>query len=74
MSVCGTGAIHVKFSRFSREYDYTHFTLGKPSVYFQVQLNGGFAYRLYVYTLQRPIRQVAELSLLRLHITMYASN
>ena len=70
MSVYGTGAIRIKLSGFSREYDYPRYQSpprGRP--YYQVRIRGWICLPLSTPTLfNGDFRRPAVVSLLRLHV------
>ena len=74
VSVYGTGALQLTFSGFSRELDYTHFALSEDAAYYQVRLSFRICLEQSTSTpFNHLFRQLAALSLLRLHITMKGS-
>ena len=76
VSVYGTGTCLVKFSGFSRQYDYVrYYVVPKESVYSQVRISRWICLPRSTPTpFNRLFRQTAALSLLRLHITQKGSN
>ena len=76
VSVSSTGALRIKFSGFSREYDYMHYWIvPKDAPYCQVRLLRWICLPQSTSTpFNHLFRQVAALSLLRLHVTPQASN
>ena len=76
VSVCGTGTHRVKFSGFSRQYDYLHYWIvPKDAPYFQVRLFPRICLWESTPTpLNGLFRQPAAVSLLRLHVTSEGSN
>ena len=71
VSVCGTGTTRIKFSGFSREYAYVHYWIvPKDAPYCQVRLFLRICLQESTSTpFNHLFRQMAALSLLRLHIT-----
>ena len=71
VSVCGTGTYRIKFSGFSWKYDYTHYWIVPKNVpYYQVRLFLRICLQESTSTpFNHLFRQMAALSLLRLHIT-----
>ena len=74
VSVCGTGTYKIKFSGFSWKSAYAHIRLSVDSLYYQVRLNQRICLPVSTSTpFNQLFRQLAGLSLLRLHITLIAS-
>ena len=76
VSVYGTGTFKVKFSGFSRQFAYMHYWIvPKDSPYYQVRI---FRWICLPESTSTPFnqlfRQLAALSLLRLHVTLKGSN
>ena len=71
VSVCGTGTTRIKFSGFSREYAYVHYWIvPKDAPYCKVRLFLRICLQESTSTpFNHLFRQMAALSLLRLHIT-----
>ena len=71
VSVCGTGTLKIKFSGFSWEYAYAHYWIvPKDAPYYQVRLFLRICLQESTSTpFNHLFRQMAALSLLRLHIT-----
>ena len=75
VSVCGTGAAYVMLSGFSRERDYPHSLGPKASCTFNLQLGRWICLSSSMPKILNALfRQCAEVSLLRLHIAICASN
>ena len=76
VSVYGTGTSRVKFSGFSRQYDYMHYYLvPEDSVYYQVRIPWWICLPRSTSTpFNQLFRQLAALSRLRLHVTPKGSN
>ena len=76
VSVCGTGTLKIKFSGFSWEYAYTHYyRFPKELVYYQVRFSWWICLPRSTSTpFNHLFRQMAALSLLRLHVTPEGSN
>ena len=75
VSVYGTGVPHVMLSGFSRERDYPHSLGPKASCTFNLQLGRWICLSSSMPKILNALfRQCAEVSLLRLHIAICASN
>ena len=76
MSVCGTGALWIKLSGFSREYDYRHYQIPpKGTPYYQVRLDIRICLDISAPTpFNGDFRRPAAVPLLRLHIARMASD
>ena len=75
VSVYSTGTCIINSSGFSWEHDYLRYHLAQAlSVLSGSTLSADLPTEIYVYTLQPTIRQLAEVSLLRLHIPHTSSN
>ena len=75
VSVCGTGTSKIKFSGFSWEYAYAHYWIvRKDAPYYQVRLRPRICLGSSASTpFNQLFRQLAALSLLRLHVTLQGS-
>ena len=76
VSVCGTGTLKIKFSGFSREYDYPHYQIPpRRTPYCQVQLGWWICLPSSTPTLfNGDFRRPAVVSLLRLHVAPCGSD
>ena len=75
VSVCGTGTVGIKFSGFSREYDYVRYWIvPKDAPYSQVRLLHRICLAQSTSTpFNHLFRQMAALPRLRLHVTPQGS-
>ena len=75
VSVYGTGTLKVKFSGFSRQYVYMHYhCFPKELMYYQVRISWWICLPRSTSTpFNQLFRQLAALSLLRLHVTLEGS-
>ena len=76
MSVCGTGALWIKLSGFSREYDYRHYQIPpKGTPYYQVRLDIRICLDISAPTpFNGDFRRPAAVSLLRLRVAPKGSD